>query len=113
MLFDYLSTYPNETILYYASGMCLAVDSDAAYLVLPYARSRYEGYFFLTNALPPFPSKPTYTFNGPVLVTCKTLRGVLSSAAEAETGGLFHDAQTSIIMRRALETLATRDHLIL
>ena len=57
VLCDYASTYPNATIRYHASGMCLAVDSDAAYLVLPNARSRYAGYFYLT------PFKPTPKFN--------------------------------------------------
>jgi len=30
--------------------------------------------------------------NGAILITCKGLKGVVSSAAEAETGGIFHNA---------------------
>ena len=38
-LMDYAATYPNTVVRYYASGMILFVDSDAAYLVLPNAKS--------------------------------------------------------------------------
>ena len=69
----------------------------------PHARSRYVGYFYLTNAPSAFHTKPQCSFNGSILVTCKTLKGGVSSAAEAETGGVFHNGQTSIIIRRALE----------
>ena len=33
MLMDYAHTYPNATICYHASDMCLHIDYDAAYLV--------------------------------------------------------------------------------
>ena len=46
---DYLATYPNAYIRYYASDMVLNIDSDAAYLVAPKARSRVAGYYHLTN----------------------------------------------------------------
>ena len=46
---DYIATYPDVSIRYYASDMQLHVDSDAAYLVLPKACSRFDGYFQLTN----------------------------------------------------------------
>ena len=36
---------------------------------------------------------------------CKTLRGVLTSAAETETGGVFHHDQTAVFLKRALEVL--------
>jgi hypothetical protein len=39
MLLDYAATYPLAIIRYYASDMTLNVDTDAAYLVLPNARS--------------------------------------------------------------------------
>ena len=41
MLLDYASTYQNAVIRYHASDMVLWIESDAAYLVLPNARSRY------------------------------------------------------------------------
>ena len=37
MLLDYVTTYPNPKIRFYASDMIFHVDSDAAYLVQPNA----------------------------------------------------------------------------
>jgi len=48
-LLDYAATYPNAVIRYYASDMILHAESDAAYLVLPKARSRIAGYFYLSS----------------------------------------------------------------
>ena len=44
-LLDYVNTYSNTALRFYASDMQLLVDSDAAYLVLPKARSQIVGYF--------------------------------------------------------------------
>ena len=41
---DYCATHPEAEIVYRASDMQLFVDSDAAYLVAPKARSRVAGY---------------------------------------------------------------------
>ena len=38
-LIDYIATYPNVIIRYYTSNIKLYVDSNAAYLVLPNAKS--------------------------------------------------------------------------
>ena len=51
-LMDYAYTYPNAYIRYHASKMILHVDSDAAYLVLPKAKSRIAGYFYLADLKP-------------------------------------------------------------
>ena len=61
------------------------------------------GFFYLSSQSTSPLSAPTP--NGAVLVVCKTLRGVLASAAETETGRVFHNAQTTIILKRALEAL--------
>ena len=101
-LMDYLATYPNAYVRYYASDMILNIDSDAAYLVAPKARSRVAGYYHLTN-------NPTTTqtshLNGAIHIECKTLRHVVSSAAEAEVGGIFHNAQIAIPIRTLLHAL--------
>jgi hypothetical protein len=80
---------------YNASDMILHGNSDATYLSESHSRSRVGGYFFLgygrtehtinidPNARPP-PS------NGNVHVPCSILKVVVSSAAEAELGALFH-----------------------
>ena len=43
--------------------------------------------------------------NGAILVECKTLPHVNSLAAESETGGIFHNAQIAIPIRRLLKVL--------
>jgi hypothetical protein len=103
LLLDYLATYPNATIRYYASDMIISVVADAAYLVLPNARSRCAGLYFLSdisNTSPPEPKS-----NGVVHVLCKTIRGVPASAAEAETGGLFLNGQETIPIITALKEM--------
>ena len=99
-LLDYLHTHPNAVICYYASDMILCIVSDAAYLVLPKARSRCAALFTLTNL--PTTTPPNPTPNGPLHVLCKTMQGVPASAAEAETGGLFNAAQEAIPIITAL-----------
>ena len=49
---DYTHTYPNATIQYHASDMCLHIDSDAAYLVQTQAGSRVAGHFYLSDKIP-------------------------------------------------------------
>ena len=62
-LLDYAASYQNAFIRYHASNMILHVDSDAAYLVMPQARSRIAGYYQLLD----FPAKEG-TINGPILI---------------------------------------------
>jgi len=98
-LLDYANTYKQGRIRYYASDMNLEIDSDAAYLVLPKARSRMAGYFRLLDDI----SKPTRSlYNGAILIECRTLRHVVSSAAEAETNAVFQNAKTAIPIRNLL-----------
>jgi hypothetical protein len=47
MLMDYLHNYPNAVIQYYASDMLLKTTVDAAYLVLPKARSSAAAHYHL------------------------------------------------------------------
>jgi hypothetical protein len=83
--------------------MILAVESDASYLSVIKARSRAAGYFYLTNA----PTRPTDALkpNGAVHVLCHIMREVLSSAAEAELGALFHNGKEACPLRIALEEM--------
>ena len=101
-IMDYAATYPNVYVRYHASDMVLMVDSDAAYLVMPNAKSRIAGYFQLNH----HPKRiPHPDVNGAILVECKALKHVVSSAAEAETAGVFHNAQIAIPIRYMLEQL--------
>ena len=63
---DYASTHPNSTIRYHASNMIVITDADAAYLVLPEARSLTAGYYYFTNRMLGY-SKGNPTPNGPIL----------------------------------------------
>ena len=98
-LLDFVATFPAVYVRFYASDMLLKVDTDAAYLVMPKSRSRIAGYFYLGNAPT---SVPHPKLNGAILIECKTLRHVVASAAEAEVGGIFHNAQTAIPIRNML-----------
>ena len=102
-LLNYCAAHPDATIRYSASDMLLAVESDASYLSVAKGRSRAAGYFFLTNhlAAPTSPYKP----NGAVHVLCHIMREVLSSAAEAELGALFHNGKEACPLRIALEEM--------
>ncbi|KAI2496641.1 Reverse transcriptase (RNA-dependent DNA polymerase) [Fragilaria crotonensis] len=90
-LLNYCAAHPDATVRFTASDMILAVESDASYLSVVKGRSRAAGYFFLTNKL----STPNaqYRPNGAVHVLCHIMREVLSSAAEAELGALFHNGK--------------------
>ncbi|KAI2495038.1 Reverse transcriptase (RNA-dependent DNA polymerase) [Fragilaria crotonensis] len=99
-LLNYCAAHPDATVRFTASDMILAVESDASYLSVVKGRSRAAGYFFLTNKL----SSPNaqYRPNGAVHVLCHIMREVLSSAAEAELGALFHNGE-ACPLRIALE----------
>ena len=75
------------------------MDSDAAYLLLPKAKSQIAGYFYLADI------KPDTSNNGPILVECKTIKHVVTSAAEAEISALFHNAKTVTPLQRLLIAL--------
>ena len=73
---DYVHTYPNAYIRFYASDMILHVDSDADYLVAPKARIRIAGYFQLSDH-PNITKHPK--LNGTIFIECKTHALLLNS----------------------------------
>ena len=82
--------------------MVLRIDSNVAYLVISNARSRIASYFQLNDN----PERvPQPTINGAIIVKYKTLKHVVSLAAEAETGDVFYNAQKAIPIRYILEKL--------
>jgi len=99
---NYMWTHPDAIIRYRASDMILNVHSDAAYLSAPKARSRAGGYFFLGSL--PHDGDPI-KLNGAIHVTCTTLKLVAASAAEAELGALFLNAQEAKVFRLVLAEL--------
>ena len=102
---DYAATYPNANLRFFASDMILHIDSNAAYLVQDNARSRIAGIYILSSYPSPAPTIPNPAPNATILVECKTLRSVVASAVEAETGGLFHNGQVAIHLRHLLQAL--------
>jgi len=82
--------------------MILNVHSDASYLSAPKARSRAGGYFFL-GSLPC--DGDQIKLNGAIHVTCTILKLVAASAAEAELGALFLNAQEAKVFRLVLAEL--------
>ena len=102
---DYAHTYPDATIRYHASDMCLHIDSDAAYLVQPCARSRVGGHFYLSNNIPEGTNIPKPTPNGSILTERHTVRNLMSSAAETETIRIFHNVKKAVSIKTALTKL--------
>lgn len=92
---NYAASNPDAEIIYRASDMILRVDSDAAYLVNPNARSRAGGYYYLSNTT-------GTTFNGPIYILAKIIKNVMASASEAEIAGIFLNAQQAVPLRQAL-----------
>eukprot|EP00957_Ditylum_brightwellii_P039641 2998866-Ditylum_brightwellii.AAC.1 len=86
------------------SGMQLCVDSNAAYLVMPGAKSCFSGYFYLASK----PHSLNYNIalhNAPILVECCALKNAICSATEAECGGLFHNAQLAVMICAILQAI--------
>ena len=98
-----MATHPHAKLRYKASQMCLHIDTDAAYLVAPNSKSRVAGYFYLSDN--PSTLKSTPTFNAAIHVECRLLRHIVSSAAEAETAGIFTNCQAAIPIRHMLKIL--------
>ena len=78
--------------------MRLAIHSDTSYLSVAQARSRASGVHFITEG-PPDPKNLedfVPTTNGILLVVCKIMRNIMTSAAKAEYGTIFVNNQTAV-----------------
>jgi hypothetical protein len=91
----YMWTHPDAIIRYHASDMILNVHSDVLYHSAPKARSHAGGYFFLGSI--PQDGNPI-RLNGAIHITCTILKLVADSAAEAELGALFLNAQEAKVL---------------
>jgi len=100
-LLDYMATYPNPSITYKASDMCLWISSDSSYLSVSKARSRVGGYHFLGNR--PDPSKPLapqrLLLNAPIHVEASILRNVMGAASESEIAAAYVNARMGVEFR--------------
>ena len=68
--------------------MILHGGTDAAFLALPKYRGLITGHFYLSDH-PPTTDMPKQKLNGAILTICQTLKNVVASAAEVETGGML------------------------
>jgi hypothetical protein len=100
---DYIWAHPDAIIRYHASDMILNVHSDASYLSAPKSRSQAGGYFFLGSL--PCDGDPI-KLNGAIHITCTILKLVAASAAEAELGALFLNAQEAKVFQLILTKLS-------
>ena len=107
MLLDYTHTYPDPKIRYHASDMCLHLDSDAAYLFQPKARSRVTGHYYLSNRIPQETKTPDPKPNSPIHTECKTIRNVMSSVVEVETIGVFSQCKNCSPNKDYIELIKT------
>jgi hypothetical protein len=82
--------------------MILNVHSNALYLSAPNACSSTGCYFFLGSTLR---DGSPIQINCAVHVTCTNLKLVAASAAEAELGALFLNAQEAKVIRLVLKEL--------
>ena len=98
---QYAATYPVTKITYHASDMTLHTHSDASYLGETRGRSRIAGFHFLgqQHRSGTIPSTP---INGGLLIRSSILDVVVSSAAEAELGGLFENMRDATSLRNIL-----------
>ena len=85
--------------------MCLHTHSDASYLLVPKAKSRAGVHFFLSERLDKGNLPEKCPINGPVYVISKILKIVMGSAAEAEIGASYMNAQESLPIRTCLEEM--------
>ena len=98
---QYAATYPVTKVTYHSSDMTLHTHSDASYLGESKSRSRFAGFHFLgqQHRLGTIPTTP---INGGLLICSSILDVVVSSAAEAELGGLFENMRDATTLRNIL-----------
>ena len=92
-LLKYVSVHQNHGIRFHASSMQLQIQSDASYLSRPKARSVLGGLHYLGSI---------HEINGPFFCTSKMISCVVTSAAEAELGAAFQNAQKGAQFRNTL-----------
>ena len=95
-LLQYASSHQHHGIRFHASTMQLQMQSDASYLSRPFAKSVLGGFHYLGT---------TKLINGPFFCTSKVISCVVTSAAEAELGAAFQNAQKGAQFRNTLVEL--------
>ncbi len=93
-LLDYLVGHADANVCFHASDMIMNIHSDTSYLSEANAQSRACGHFFL-GWVPTV--NTTICLNWAFHVSTTNLLFIITSAAEAELGALYHNCQTGII----------------
>ena len=60
------------------------------------------GNSYLSDKIPDDTPTPNPTLNGPILTECRTVRNVMSLAAEAETIGVFQNEKVGVPIKKSL-----------
>ena len=82
MLLDYASTYYNSILRYNDRRIIIQIESDTAYRVMMEARSWYAGHLYLIYFPQDNLHKSNPWRNGSIIMTCKTILNVVTSADE-------------------------------
>jgi hypothetical protein len=105
-LLNYCASHPDAVVRYTASDMVLHVESDASYQSETKSRSRIARYHYLGPKPAPASKSgdkaPDLPTNGPVTVISHILNVVVSSAAEAETAGLYYNCREACAIHTCL-----------
>ena len=104
-LLDFVATFPDACIRYIASDMCLWIDSESSFASIRNARSRVGGFFYLSSHPSKIPKNSDPPLNGPIYALCRIMKMVLSSAEEAEYGGIFINTKDGVPIRTTLQEL--------
>ena len=98
-LLAYGAAYPNNELVYRASGMFLRVQSDFSHLSRPDSRGVVGGIGYLGTAA------DTTSLNGAVFAISSLLDVVVASVAEGEYGSVFVNAKHAVGTRTILAAL--------
>lgn len=96
---NYAATQEPAVLTYRKSDMILAVHSDAGYLNESEARSRAGGHHYLSENVKYPPN------NGAITNIAEIIKGIMSSAVEAEMGALYINARKAVEERNILEEM--------
>ena len=101
-LLDYFATNEIAKVRFHALDMVMNIHSNASYLSAPGTQRRMCGHLFM--GWMPKDNEPI-KLNGAFCTSSTLVQFVVSSAAEAKLGALFHNCQTAIIYRQTLANL--------
>ena len=73
--------------------------------MVPKEKIRIAGYFYLSDTYIQGSGSPSTKLNGPINTECQLLKHVVSSAADAETSGIFLNYKAAIWIKHMLEAL--------